>query len=74
MTVADRASGISHEDLPHIFDPFFTTRRNGSGLGLAISKNVVEGLGGSLRVESRIGEGTTVTLHLPDRAVPEFTH
>jgi signal transduction histidine kinase len=73
ITVVDRGTGISHEDLPHIFDPFFTTRRNGSGLGLAISKNVVEGLGGSLRVESRVGDGTTVTLYLPDRALREST-
>jgi signal transduction histidine kinase len=73
ITVADRGIGISHEDLPHIFDPFFTTRRNGSGLGLAISKNVIEGLGGSVRVESRAGEGTTVMLFLPDRALREST-
>jgi signal transduction histidine kinase len=73
ITVVDRGTGISHEDLPHIFDPFFTTRRNGSGLGLAISKNVVEGLGGSLRVESRVGDGTTVTVYLPDRALREST-
>ena len=71
ITVSDRGTGISHEDLPHIFEPFFTTRRNGSGLGLAISRNVVEGLGGTLRVESQAGEGTTVTLHLPDRAMRE---
>jgi signal transduction histidine kinase len=73
ITVDDCGTGIAHDDLPHIFDPFFTTRRNGSGLGLAISKNVVEGLGGSLRVESRVGDGTTVTLYLPDRALREST-
>jgi signal transduction histidine kinase len=73
ITVIDRGTGISLEDLPHVFDPFFTTRRSGSGLGLAISRNVVEGLGGALRVESRAGEGTTVTLHLPDRAMREAT-
>lgn len=71
ITVIDRGIGIAHDDLPHIFDPFFTTRQNGSGLGLAISRNVVEGLGGTLRVDSRPGEGTTVTLHLPDRALRE---
>jgi signal transduction histidine kinase len=69
ITVADRGTGISPEDLPHIFDPFFTTRRTGSGLGLAIVRNVIEGLGGVLRVESREGDGTTITIDLPDRAV-----
>ena len=71
ITVTDRGTGITHEDLPHVFDPFFTTRRSGSGLGLAISRNVVEGLGGTLRVDSQAGEGTTVTLYLPDRAMRE---
>lgn len=73
ITVTDRGTGISHEDLPHVFDPFFTTRRSGSGLGLAIAKNVVDGLGGSVSVASRVGEGTTVTLYLPDRALREST-
>jgi signal transduction histidine kinase len=71
VSVIDRGIGITHDDLPHVFDPFFTTRRNGSGLGLAIAKNVVEGLGGTLRVESRQGEGTTVTVYLPDRTLRE---
>ena len=73
ITVSDRGTGISREDLPHVFDPFFTTRRTGSGLGLAIARNVIEGLGGVLRVESRPNEGTTVTIELPDRAVEEPT-
>jgi signal transduction histidine kinase len=71
ITVTDEGAGIAPDALPHVFEPFFTTRRNGSGLGLAISRNVIEGMGGTLRVESRPGQGTTVTLQLPDRATQE---
>src|SRR5262245_13125805 len=74
IAVADHGTGIAPDDLPRIFDPFFTTRGNGSGLGLAIAKNVVEGLGGTLNVESRWGEGATVLIDLPDRAVAVEAH
>jgi signal transduction histidine kinase len=54
-------------------DPFFTTgrARGGSGLGLAIVHNLVhDALGGSVEITSRVGVGTTVTIHLP-RTAPE---
>lgn len=70
VAVEDRGTGIAAEDLSRIFDPFFTTRSSGSGLGLAIAKNLVEGLGGTLRVESRLGFGTTVSIELPERGLP----
>lgn len=66
IDIADRGTGIAAEDLPRIFDPFFTTRRTGNGLGLAIAKNLVEGLGGTLLVESRLGAGTRVLIDLPE--------
>jgi signal transduction histidine kinase len=65
IDVVDRGAGISAEDLPRLFEPFFTTRRTGSGLGLALARNVIEGLGGSIAVTSRTGEGTTVRIDLP---------
>jgi signal transduction histidine kinase len=65
ITIRDRGAGIAPEDMPRIFDPFFTTRRAGTGLGLPIAKNIVEGLGGSLHVSSRTGEGTEVRIDLP---------
>ena len=65
ITVQDFGTGISADDMSHIFDPYFTTRRKGTGLGLPISKNIIEGLGGSITVASQLGGGTTIRLDLP---------
>ncbi|MGH9161050.1 MAG: ATP-binding protein, partial [Vicinamibacteraceae bacterium] len=65
VVVADRGTGIAAEDLPRVFEPYYTTRRTGSGLGLAIARHIVEGLGGTIELASRHGEGTTVTIALP---------
>ena len=48
-----------------MFDPYFTTKRTGSGLGLAIAKNIIEGMGGSIALESRPGDGTEIRIDLP---------
>jgi len=71
IEVADRGAGISRDDLPHLFEPFFTTRRTGSGLGLALSRNIVEGLGGSIAIDSTVGVGTTVRIDVPERAAAQ---
>ena len=65
VTIRDRGQGIAAEDLAHVFDPFFTTRRAGTGLGLPIAKNIIDGLGGSLSVESRPDAGTEIRIELP---------
>ena len=67
VEVVDRGKGIAEADLPHIFDPFFTTKGTGegTGLGLSISLGIVQAHGGSIDVDSRVGEGTTFTLALP---------
>jgi signal transduction histidine kinase len=65
VTVRDRGAGIAPEDMPHIFDPYFTTRRAGTGLGLPISRNIIEGLGGTLAVNSHAGDGTEIRIELP---------
>ncbi|HET8772149.1 MAG TPA: HAMP domain-containing sensor histidine kinase [Thermoanaerobaculia bacterium] len=66
IRVADTGSGIPAEELPRIFDRFVKGRDSrGSGLGLAIAKNLVEAHGGTIRAESRVGEGTTITVTLP---------
>jgi signal transduction histidine kinase len=65
IVVADRGTGISSADVDRVFDPYFTTKRGGTGLGLPIAKNIIEGLGGSLRVASVAGRGTEMRIELP---------
>jgi len=71
LRVEDSGCGIAEEDIPHIFDRFFRTDRSrsrqvpGSGLGLSISKWIVDAHGGSIRVASRLGWGSTFTVELP---------
>jgi signal transduction histidine kinase len=67
ITIRDRGIGVKLEDQPRVFDPYFTTRRTGSGLGLAIAKNIIEGMGGSITLESRQGAGTEIRIDLPSR-------
>jgi signal transduction histidine kinase len=64
IDVKDRGAGIAAEDLARIFDPFFTTRRTGTGLGLAITRNIIEGLGGTITVSSTPGRGTDVRIQI----------
>jgi two-component system sensor histidine kinase HydH len=70
VIVRDRGRGVNPEDLARAFDPYFTTKRTGSGLGLAIAKNIIEGMGGSIALESRVGHGTEIRIDLPSQAPP----
>jgi signal transduction histidine kinase len=65
IVVSDRGAGISPADLARIFDPYFTTKRGGTGLGLPITKNIVEGLGGTIVVTSTPNRGTEIRIDLP---------
>src|SRR5205085_9431810 len=67
MTVEfmDDGPGIPAEDLPRVGEPFFTTKRGGTGLGLAIAQRIVERHGGTLKIESVAGHGTTARVTLP---------
>ena len=71
FVIADNGVGICEDKLKAIFEPFLqldssTTRDfEGVGLGLALVKKVVDMHRGSISIESREGEGTTVTVHIP---------
>jgi signal transduction histidine kinase len=65
VRVTDNGPGIAPENLPRIFQPFVSTKGKGMGLGLAICRDIVEGHGGRMEVESALGEGTTFTVTLP---------
>jgi signal transduction histidine kinase len=70
LVVQDSGSGIAADDLQRVFDPLFTTKPpgQGTGLGLPILREIVEAHGGSVRLESRKGEGTTAVVRLPAAA------
>jgi PAS domain S-box-containing protein len=67
IEVQDNGVGIPEDIAKKVFDPFFTTKApdRGTGLGLAISRSIVEEFGGSLRISSGSGEGTTAVISLP---------
>ncbi|HUO77256.1 MAG TPA: ATP-binding protein [Thermodesulfovibrionales bacterium] len=66
VSVMDTGKGIPPEHLPHIFDPFFSTKgEGGTGLGLSVSYGIIKHHGGTIRVESKVGVGTTFTIELP---------
>jgi two-component system sensor histidine kinase HydH len=62
LEVVDEGSGMSDSVLERVFDPFFTTREGGTGLGMCNVKKFVEAHGGKIRIESREGRGTRVSL------------
>lgn len=69
LSVRDNGVGMSPEDARRAFEPFFRAQRvrerPGTGLGLSIVKRVIEGSGGAVTVDSRLGEGTTFRAKLP---------
>jgi len=69
IVFADTGPGILNEHKEKIFQPYFTTKKNGIGLGLAIVNRVIEDHHGTIHVESEEGQGTTITLILPERKI-----
>ena len=67
MRVSDNGVGIQPENLERVFDPFFTTKPAGAGagLGLSLCQRIILNNQGTIKVESKVGRGTTVTICLP---------
>jgi signal transduction histidine kinase len=71
LEVSDSGIGIPEEDIPRLFTEFFRAENakalaeEGTGLGLVIVKEILDFLGGSISVKSKVGEGTTLTCLLP---------
>jgi two-component system sensor histidine kinase FlrB len=65
IVIKDDGPGITAEHRQRIFEPFFTTKAQGTGLGLAVVDSVVKAHGGTVHVESAIGQGTIFSLALP---------
>jgi len=67
ITISDTGPGIPRENLDKIFEPFFSTKSpgQGTGLGLFVSRGIVEKLGGTIEVASKIGQGASFSIRLP---------
>jgi two-component system sensor histidine kinase FlrB len=71
VSVRDTGGGIAPEAQGRLFEPFFTTRGQGTGLGLAIALGVVRAHGGTIEVNSMLGEGSEFVMFLPAGSAPE---
>jgi signal transduction histidine kinase len=65
VAVRDNGKGMDQSTMSRLFDPFFTTKQQGTGLGLSVSYRIIRNHGGTIRVNSRPGEGTEFKIYLP---------
>jgi two-component system nitrogen regulation sensor histidine kinase NtrY len=70
IEIADTGSGLTAEECARIFTPYYTSKQHGTGLGLAIVQSVVSDHGGTIRVQSEPGRGTTFVIELVGEQVP----
>jgi len=65
LEIADTGPGIAADEAKKIFEPFYTTKEQGLGLGMPYAKKVIEQHSGAVSLNSRAGEGTTISIVLP---------
>lgn len=65
VSFRDSGIGMTDDQLAHLFEPYRTTKEKGNGLGLMVTSRIVRDHGGTISVESNIGEGTTFTVRIP---------
>lgn len=65
IKISDNGCGIKKEDQAKVFFPNFTTKSSGMGVGLSVSKDIIQGLGGSITFESEVEKGTVFTIDIP---------
>ena len=70
LRISDTGAGIDPALLSQVFYPYFTTKQGGTGIGLAISQKIIADHGGSIEMESELGQGATVIVQLPVAPLP----
>ncbi|PZD94600.1 PAS domain-containing sensor histidine kinase [Paenibacillus sambharensis] len=65
ISIRDNGRGMDRLTMNKLFDPFFTTKEAGTGLGLSVSYRIIRNHGGTIRVDSNLGEGTEFNIYLP---------
>jgi signal transduction histidine kinase len=65
VEIGDSGCGIPSDLVEKVFEPYFTTKKDGTGLGLAMSARIIQDHNGSITLESKEKQGTTVTVRLP---------
>ena len=67
MRFTDNGIGMSEETIQKIFQPFYTTKdpNKGTGLGMSLSFDIIQQHAGEISVESKVGEGSTLTVSIP---------
>ncbi|MBJ42210.1 MAG: hypothetical protein CMJ80_02760 [Planctomycetaceae bacterium] len=65
LEVADTGTGMEQETIDRMFDPFFTTKKKGCGLGMSAVLGIVRGHRGAIRIDSRVGRGTSIQVLFP---------
>ncbi len=68
IAIADHGPGMDRTTLKNIFTPFYTRKAKGTGIGMAITKKIIDHHQGIIRIQSKPGHGTTVTIELPSRS------